>query len=271
MLIGTGTVKYLAYQTQDVDRRDDNTAAGDHGPRAMEHVGMLEGTVEDGHLGHKAAQARQTQVGQTGNDIADGEERHNLHQARQLADVAGVRPSVNHTDEGKEEGRHQAVAQHLEHGTRTGRLVHHQDGEEHQAAVAHRGVGVDVFQVSLYAGREGTIDNRNTCQYQEYPAQLIGSFGHQIHGDAEATVASQLHQYACMKHGYSRRCRSMTVRAPRMEGEQGAQHAKSQEGEWEPDALLFNRYVVQGGYFGEIHCSGAAAVVDTQDTYQQEG
>ena len=145
MLIGAGTIENLAHQTQDVDCRDDNTAAGDHGPRAMEHVGMLEGTVEDGHFGHKAAQARQTQVGQTGNDIADGEERHNLHQARQLADVAGVRPSVNHTDEGKEEGRHQTVAQHLEHGTRAGRLVHHQDGEEHQAAVAHRGVSVDVF------------------------------------------------------------------------------------------------------------------------------
>ena len=63
----------------------------------------------------------------------------------------------------------------------------------------------------------------------------------------------------------------MTVRAPRMEGEQGAQHAKSQEGEWEPDALLFNRYVVQGGYFGEVHRGGAATVVDAQDAYQQEG
>ena len=56
-----------------------------------------------------------------------------------------------------------------------------------------------------------------------------------------------------------------------MEGEQGAQHAEAQEGEWEPDALLFNRYVVQGGYFGEVHRGGAATVVDAQDAYQQEG
>ena len=63
----------------------------------------------------------------------------------------------------------------------------------------------------------------------------------------------------------------MTVGAPRVEGEEGTQHAKSQEGEREPDALLFDGYVVQGSYFGEVHCSGAAAVVDAQDTYQQEG
>ena len=46
--------------------------------------------------------------------------------------------TVNHTDEGKEESRHQSVREHLEDGTRDGRLTHHQEGEEHQSTVRHR-------------------------------------------------------------------------------------------------------------------------------------
>ena len=101
----------------------------------MEGVRVLERTDEHGHLGNEAAQARKTEVGETGNHIAYAEERHDFHQSAHLTDVTGVGTSVNHTDEGKEEGGHQTVAQHLQDGTRAARAGHHQQGEEHQTAV----------------------------------------------------------------------------------------------------------------------------------------
>ncbi len=86
--------------------------------RAVEGIGMLEGTVEDGHLGHEAAESGRPRFAKTGNDVADRQERHDLHQAGEFADVTRVGTSVDHTDEREEEGRHQAVAQHLQHSAR---------------------------------------------------------------------------------------------------------------------------------------------------------
>ena len=162
---------------QDVDRRDDDRRAGDDGHHAVERVGVHKRAVEDGHFGHEAAQARQPEVGQTRDHIPDREERHHLHQPAQLADVPRVGAAVDHADQREEEGRHQAVAQHLEHGARTGRGVHHQNGEQHQSAVRHRGVGVDVLEVGLHAGREGAVDDGNRCQDDKYPAQFMRRFG----------------------------------------------------------------------------------------------
>ena len=58
---------------------------------------------------YKTRETWQTKVGQTCHDITDSEERHNLHQTIQITDVTGMGTTVNHTDEGKEEGRHQTM------------------------------------------------------------------------------------------------------------------------------------------------------------------
>ena len=43
---------------------------------------------------------------------------------------------------------------------------------------------------ALIASREGTIDHRDGGEDEEYPSQLVGCIGQQIHGHAEAAVAS---------------------------------------------------------------------------------
>ena len=179
--------------------------------------------------------------------------------------------SVDHTDQGEEQGCHQTVGQHLQDSTRAGRRVHHQDGEEHQTAVGYGRVGVDILQVGLYASREGTVNHRDTRQDEEDPRQFVGSLRHQEHGDAEATVTSQFHQYTGMQHGHSRRRRSMTVGAPCVEREQGAQYAETDEGQREPDALLFDGNVVQACNLQQVHGRCARTEVDAQDADQQEG
>ena len=74
---------------------------------------MHERAVEDRHLGHEAAQPRKAEVRQAGDHIAHRQKGHDLHQTAQLADVARMRPSVDHADQREEERRHQTVAQHL--------------------------------------------------------------------------------------------------------------------------------------------------------------
>ena len=62
--------------------------------------------------------------------------------------------SVYHTDKGEEQGCHQSVREHLQNGTRASCLVHHQDGEEHEAAVRYGRVGVNILQVCLYTSEK---------------------------------------------------------------------------------------------------------------------
>ena len=147
------------------------------------------------------------------------------------------------------------MTQHLEYRPGTCRLIHHQNGKEDESAMGYGRVGVDVLQVGLHTSGESTVDNRNACQNQEYPAQLIGSLGHQIHGDAETSVSPQFHQYSGVKHGNGSRCRSMTVRAPRMKRKQSSQNTESQKSERKPDTLLCKRNAMQSGYFKDIHGS----------------
>ena len=269
--VGAGAVEDLTDQTQDVDGGDDDAAAGQEGPHAVEGIGMLEGSVEYGHLGHKAAQSGKAEVGQTGNDVADRQEGHHFHEAVELAHVTGVGTAVDHTDEGKEEGGHQSVAQHLQHGSGAGGLVHHEQGKEYQSAVRYGGVGVDVFEVGLYAGREGAVHHGDAGEDQENPSQFLGGFGHEVHGDAETSVTAEFHQYAGMEHGYGGGSGRVTVGAPGMEGEEGSQYTESEEGQREPDALLCQRNVVQGGDFLQVHGGGTGPVVDAEDADEQEG
>ena len=162
------------------------------------------------------------------------------------------------------------MAEHLQDSTGTSRLVHHQDGEEHEAAVRYGRVGVNILQVCLYTSREGTVDNGDTCQYQEYPAEFLSSFRHQIHGDTETTVTTKFHQYTCMEHTYGSRRRSVTVGAPCVEREQCTEYTETEESKREPNALLFDRNIMQLGNFQQVHTGGTGTEIDTQNTNKQE-
>lgn len=90
----------LADNSQNVDCRNHNRRCGDNRKRVTEEVAVAENGVvdccvlkraeEDGHLCHESAQARQTERCKTGDDVANRKERHYLHQAAHLANVAGV-------------------------------------------------------------------------------------------------------------------------------------------------------------------------------------
>ena len=106
----------FSHHTEDIDRRDDDRRTCDDSSHPAHHIDRpcrrlrSKGTNEDCHLCDETGESRQTEVGKTGNDITHGEERHDFHQARQLTYVTGMRTTVNHTNEGKEECRHQTVS-----------------------------------------------------------------------------------------------------------------------------------------------------------------
>ena len=80
--IGACAVKNLTHKAQDVNRRYNDTRCGHDGEHATECIGVFKRTHEDCHLGNEAAEARQTEVGKTGNHIANGKERHDTRSNR---------------------------------------------------------------------------------------------------------------------------------------------------------------------------------------------
>ena len=138
MLIGRHSIEDFTDKAQDVDRGDDDGGTSDDGHGGVERAGVLERAYKDGHFGYETRKTGKTEVSQTCDDIADSEERHNLHQACQLADVTRVGATIDETDEGEEECRHQSVRKHLKDGTCASGFGGHADGEEHESAVRNR-------------------------------------------------------------------------------------------------------------------------------------
>ena len=109
MGVGHFLEKNLAHHAENIDGGNDDGAACDDGAGCVEVAGHLKRTYEDGHLSDETGETGETQVGQTSDDITHREEGHNLHQSTQLTDITSVSTAINHTDEGKEESRHQSV------------------------------------------------------------------------------------------------------------------------------------------------------------------
>ena len=63
---GSGIVGELDESSQDIDCRKHDGAACNDRPHAVERIGMLERTGEDGHFGNETAESGQSQIGKTG-------------------------------------------------------------------------------------------------------------------------------------------------------------------------------------------------------------
>ena len=70
------------------------------------------------------------------------------------------------------------MRKHLQYGAGTGGTVHHQNGEKYQAAVRYGRVGIDVFQVGLYAGGESSVYNADPGQDQEDRCRIWKTISH---------------------------------------------------------------------------------------------
>ena len=171
----------------------------------MEQIGVLKRTDEDVHLCYEAREARKTEVGQAGNNIGNGQERHDLHQSSQATHVTCSATVIDHTDDSKEKGCHQTVREHLQNSTCASSLGHHQQSEKHHAAVRHGRVSIDILQVGLHTSGERTINHRDGGKDEEDPRELVSCLGQQIHGNAEAAITSKFHQHTGVEHRHSRR------------------------------------------------------------------
>ena len=135
--ISGNSIKDFTNKAKNIDRCDNNASAGCNSQHAMERIGISKGTNKDGHFCNKAAEAWKTEICQTSYHVAYREERHNPHQTAHLTDITCMRAAIDHTDKGKEESCSQTVRKHLQDCTSSRYLIHHQNAEEHQAAVRH--------------------------------------------------------------------------------------------------------------------------------------
>ena len=275
MLVGARAVKNFSDKAENVDSGNNDRSTSDDGHHGVERAGVFKRSDKNRHLGDETRKTGQTEVGQTGDNVADGQERHDAHQAGEFTYVASVRAAVDETDEGEEEGRHQTVRKHLQHSAGAGGFGHHAEGEEHQAAVRHRRVGVDVLQVGLHASGEGAVDHGDSRQHEEDPAQFVGGLGQEVHGNAETAVTTELHEHTGVEHRNGRGGGGVTIGRPCVEGEECAEHTEADEGHREPKQLpVVGNGVRAAGVVGDlddVHRVTAGAVEDAEDTTHQEG
>ena len=79
VLVLYGAKQQLADNPQNINRGDHDRSTSHNSQYPMEGIGVLKRADKYRHLGHKAAQSRQTQRSQTGNYIAYRKEGHDLH------------------------------------------------------------------------------------------------------------------------------------------------------------------------------------------------
>jgi len=163
------------------------------------------------------------------------------------------------------------VGEHLEDGTRDGGLRTHEQGEEHHATVGDGGVGVDVLQVGLHTGRERAIDHGDGREDEEDRTPELQGVGHEEHRDAQAAVATELHQHTSMEHGDGGRRGGVTVRAPCVEGEERSQHTETDEDKREEDVLDGLRHGVELSQVGHVHRLCTTEEVDAEDAEDEQG
>ncbi len=67
--------------------------------------------------------------------------------------------------------------------------------------MTHRRIRIDVFQVLLHHGSECTVQDRYNRQYDNDVGIFLCTFGHQVRGHTQATIATQLHGDPRQEHG----------------------------------------------------------------------
>ena len=220
-------------------RRD--TEDGEDGHETRDGGILLERTDEDVAFGDEPAEPRQSEAGKTGDDESYTEERELAHDAAHLRDVAGVRAFVNHADRGEEQPGQEAVRNHLEASTAKAHWRKRREAKEDESQVADGTVGGDVLEVLVADGDEGAKHHVENQESDDIGKPELGCFGHEEHGDAQASVSTHLHHDACREHGNCCRGCGVTVRAPEMEREQGTRNGESHEHEGECPHLEIHR------------------------------
>ncbi len=148
-----------------------------------------------------------------------------------------MRPVVDHADDSKEEGRHHAVGEHLEPGTRQPIPVEGGEAEHDKAHVRHGGKADNVLEVGLHGGDQSPVDHVDGSQDEDQRRPETRTFRQQHDPHPQRGEGTQLHQDPCVEHGHRRRRRDMAVGGPVMEGENAPEDSEAKKHEGEPEPL----------------------------------
>jgi hypothetical protein len=115
----------------------------------------LEGAEQHQELAGEAAGGGQAHRGQRQHQEEHRVHRQQLRQAAVGRQFAGVAAFVDHADHQEQAGRHEAVADHLDHRALDAHQLQAQQPEHHVAEVADRRVGDDLLDVVLHQRQAG--------------------------------------------------------------------------------------------------------------------
>ena len=225
---------------------------------------MLECANEDGAFGNESAKAREAKPCETGKHKANAEERHLAHDTAHFRDVAGVGAFVNHTDSREEKPSQESVRNHLEARATKSNRCEGCKSEEDEAQVADGAVSGDVFEVFVADGDERAKYHVKDEECYNVREPNLGGFGHEEHGNAEASVGTHFHHHAGGEHRNSGRCSGVTVRAPEVEREKRTRNGESHEHERECPHLEIHRESRLCN-FNEVPACGATFEVKSEE------
>src|SRR5215216_4871823 len=108
--LGQLAKEHLTDIAHDIGGRDHNRDACDDSYKPL----SAPDAQEDGELRYKTGKERHAHRNQAANDEANGSKRHDLAYPAQLRNLTRMRTVIDHTNDGKEEGRHHTVREHLQ-------------------------------------------------------------------------------------------------------------------------------------------------------------
>ena len=200
VLLRERAVKHAVRGLQNVDggRRDGENGENRHD--ACERRILLECADEDGAFGNESAKAREAKPCETGKHKANAEEWHLAHDTAHFRDVTGVGAFVNHTDSREEKPSQESVRNHLEASAAKSNRREGCKSEEDETQVADGTVSGDVLEILVADGDERAENHVKDEECYNVREPNLGGFGHEEHGNAEASVGTHFHHHAGGEH-----------------------------------------------------------------------
>ena len=204
--------------------------------RAQDRLGA-ERADEDHHLRNETAQPRQADRRQARDHERARAPAHARREAVQHQDISCVGPLVDGPDKCEEEGRHDAMGEHLQRGAGHTDGLHRRDAHEHVAHVADAGVPDDVLQVVLRQRRDRPVEHIDGAEDEQHEGEVLHPLRQHHHPDPDDAERAQLHQHARVQHTHRGRRGDVSIGRPRVERPKSRQQAEPDHYEQEHHTL----------------------------------
>ena len=163
---------------------------------------FLPGPEQDGNFRRESGEAGNAEGSGGRDDKSKSQKWHRaaeLHD-REIVEIARVRPEINCSGEGEEEGPDHSVREHLQNGTGNSENIANGQSEENKSHVADARVPDDEFQVVLPQSDSRCVNDPDDREDSDPLAPGLIARGKEIQRDAKCAVSPKLHHDSGQQH-----------------------------------------------------------------------